>query len=294
MLSDNLLLTSLWLVPLIGAIVVLSLPKRSEAAAKWVSLGFTSFTFLITLVMLVSLPERHHRHRAADSPSRAGRAKQDQCLEPTARTPEADEPAAAQGDLVVRRPWIPYFNIQYYLGVDGISLSLVVLTGLVSVLACLASWNIDKHVKGYFALYLLLTASMLGVFISLDLFLFYVFFEVMLLPMYFLIGIWGGPRREYAAIKFLLYTLFGSVFILVAILILYFWQSHACRSRLLGPFVRRGAARKNRQRDQLLSRARFKAGCSCCSSSASSSSSRRSRSTRGFPTRTSRPRRRSA
>jgi NADH-quinone oxidoreductase subunit M len=100
-----------------------------------------------------------------------------------------------------------------------------VLTGLIGVLACVASWNIDKHIRGYFALYLLLCASMLGVFISLDLFLFYVFFEVMLLPMYFLIGIWGGPRREYAAIKFLLYTLFGSVFILVAILILYFWQS---------------------------------------------------------------------
>ncbi len=128
-----------------------------------------------------------------------------------------------QGDLVVRRPWIPYFQIQYYLGVDGISLSLVVLTGLVSVLACLASWNITKQPKGYYALYLLLVASMMGVFLSLDLFLFYVFFEVMLLPMYFLIGIWGGPRREYAAIKFLLYTLFGSVFILVAILILYFW-----------------------------------------------------------------------
>ena len=94
------------------------------------------------------------------------------------------------------------------------------------MLACLASWNIDKQVKGYFALYLLLCASMIGVFISLDLFLFYVFFEVMLLPMYFLIAIWGGPRREYAAIKFLLYTLFGSVFILVAILILYFWQSN--------------------------------------------------------------------
>src|SRR5262249_40411390 len=125
------------------------------------------------------------------------------------------EDGSAQYDLVVRRPWIPSFNIQYYLGLDGISLSLVVLTGLVAVLACLASWNIEKQVKGYFALYLLLTASMMGVFISLDLFLFYVFFEVMLLPMYFLIGIWGGPRREYAAIKFLLYTLFGSVFILV-------------------------------------------------------------------------------
>ena len=81
----------------------------------------------------------------------------------------------------------------------------MVLTGLISVLACLASWNITKQVKGYYALFLLLVASMMGVFVSLDLFLFYVFFEVMLLPMYFLIGIWGGGNREYAAIKFLLY-----------------------------------------------------------------------------------------
>ena len=150
-------------------------------------------------------------------------------------------------------PWIPYFNIQYYLGVDGISLSLVVLTGLVSVLACLASWNIDKQVKGYFALYLLLVASMMGVFISLDLFLFYVFFEVMLLPMYFLIAIWGGPRREYAAIKFLLYTLFGSVFILVAILILYFWTPASVTvPGFHGPLLRPGEAHRDRQPDELL------------------------------------------
>jgi NADH-quinone oxidoreductase subunit M len=141
--------------------------------------------------------------------------------------PESDEGDKGANDLVVRRAWIPYFNIEYFLGLDGISLSLVLLTAFVSVLACLASWNIDSQVKGYFALYLLLLASMMGVFLSLDLFLFYVFFEVMLLPMYFLIGVWGGPRREYAAIKFLLYTLFGSVFILVAILILYFWPGDA-------------------------------------------------------------------
>jgi NADH-quinone oxidoreductase subunit M len=219
-MSDNLLLTSLWLVPLIGLVAVLLVPKAAEQYVKWVALGFTSLTFILTLVVLAqflntgikdkSLAERVAHNKLVDDGS--------------GETVQVDE-SAGEADLVVRRAWIPYFNIQYYLGVDGISLSLVVLTGLVAVLACLASWPIEKQVKGYYSLYLLLCTSMIGVFISLDLFLFYVFFEVMLLPMYFLIAIWGGPRREYAAIKFLLYTLFGSVFILVAILILYFWQS---------------------------------------------------------------------
>ncbi|MCA9268175.1 MAG: NADH-quinone oxidoreductase subunit M [Planctomycetales bacterium] len=119
-------------------------------------------------------------------------------------------------------PWIPSFDIHYFMGVDGISLPLVVLTALVSVLACGASWSITKHVKAYCILFLLLEAGMLGVFMSLDFFLFYVFWEVMLLPMYFLIGVWGGPRKEYAAIKFFLYTLVGSVLMLIAILMLYF------------------------------------------------------------------------
>jgi NADH-quinone oxidoreductase subunit M len=218
-MSDNLLLTSLWLLPLIGLVAVLLIPKRNEAAIKWISLGFTSATFLVTLVMLgIYVGDQNARQSLSD------RARHNTIAASAGAEDAAAEPATGQNDLVVRREWIPSFNIQYYLGVDGISLSLVVLTGLVSVLACLASWKIDKQVKGYYALYLLLVASMMGVFISLDLFLFYVFFEVMLLPMYFLIGIWGGPRREYAAIKFLLYTLFGSVFILVAILILYFWS----------------------------------------------------------------------
>ena len=117
--------------------------------------------------------------------------------------------------------------MQYFLGLDGISLSLILLTSLVAVLACAASMGVDKKVKAYFALYLLLTSSLMGVFLALDLVLFYVFFEVMLLPMYFLIALWGGERREYAAIKFLLYTLFGSVFILMAILALYFWPGDA-------------------------------------------------------------------
>ncbi len=104
-------------------------------------------------------------------------------------------------------PWIPSFNIYYFMGIDGISFPLVVLTSFVCMLAMGASWNIEKHVKAYCILFLLLETGMLGVFLALDFFLFYVFWEVMLLPMYFLIGVWGGPRKEYAAIKFFLYTL---------------------------------------------------------------------------------------
>ena len=118
--------------------------------------------------------------------------------------------------------WIPSFDIDYYMGIDGISLPLVVLTAFVCIVAMIASWPITKHVKAYCMLFLVLETGMLGVFLALDFFLFYVFWEVMLLPMYFLIGIWGGPRKEYAAIKFFLYTLFGSVLMLIAILMLYF------------------------------------------------------------------------
>ena len=114
------------------------------------------------------------------------------------------------------------FRIDYFMAIDGISFPLIVLTAFVSVLAMIASWSIKKQVKGYCILFLLLETGMLGVFLALDFFLFYIFWEVMLLPMYFLIGIWGGPRKEYAAIKFFLFTLFGSVLMLIAILMLYF------------------------------------------------------------------------
>ncbi|MBC8425690.1 NADH-quinone oxidoreductase subunit M, partial [bacterium] len=96
--------------------------------------------------------------------------------------------------------WIKTFNIEYFMGIDGLSVPMVLLTAFLSFLCIIASWKIDKAVKGYFALFLLLEAGMMGVFCALDFFLFYVFWEVMLLPMYFLIGIWGGPRKEYAAI----------------------------------------------------------------------------------------------
>ena len=118
--------------------------------------------------------------------------------------------------------WIPSFNITYILGVDGLSLPLVILMALIGFISVFVSWNINKAVKGYFSLFLLLNTGVMGVFLSLDFFLFYIFWEVMLLPMYFLIGMWGGPQREYAAIKFFLYTLFGSVLMLIAILALYF------------------------------------------------------------------------
>ncbi|APW60986.1 complex I subunit 4 family protein [Paludisphaera borealis] len=221
-MSDNLLLTSIWLLPLIGAAVVLLIPKQSESLVKYVATAFMVANFAATLVALgVYLGDAK-----AATPLQY-RASQNQLVADAGGSVVVTDESQGEGDLVVRRAWIPAFNIQYYLGLDGISLSLVVLTGLISLLACIASWNIDRQVRGYYGLFLLLVASMMGVFVSLDLFLFYVFFEIMLLPMYFLIAIWGGENREYAAIKFLLYTLFGSVFILVSILILYFWPGDA-------------------------------------------------------------------
>ncbi len=216
-MSDNLLLSLLWSVPLAGCFLVLLIPGRQELAIKVTALIVTILTAALTVAAFAQYTGE----------GLTGESLQDRAaanvVTNLASGDSANVTEGNENDLVVRRPWIPYFNIQYYLGLDGISLSLILLTGLVAVLSCLASWSIDKQVKGYFALFLLLTASMIGVFLSLDMFLFYVFFEVMLLPMYFLIAVWGGEQREYAAIKFLLYTLFGSVFILVAILILYFW-----------------------------------------------------------------------
>ena len=132
--------------------------------------------------------------------------------------------AITESPFTVQVDWIKHFNIQYFLGVDGLSMPMVLLTALLSFICIIASWNIDQQKLGYFSLFLLLDAGMMGVFLSMDFFLFYIFWEVMLLPMYFLIGIWGGPQRMYAAIKFFLYTLFGSVFMLLALLALYFYS----------------------------------------------------------------------
>jgi len=125
--------------------------------------------------------------------------------------------------FVERAVWINVdkLKVEYFIGIDGISVTMVLLTALISFVGVIASWSVDKQLKGYFAMYCLLVVGMLGTFVALDLLLFFVFWEVMLLPMYFLIGIWGGPRRQYAAIKFFVYTLAGSVFMLLAFIFFY-------------------------------------------------------------------------
>ena len=134
--------------------------------------------------------------------------------------------------FVTNVPWISMIDVEYRTGVDGLSLPLVLLTTALSVLVVAAGWNIDKAPKAYHALYMFLLTGILGVFLALDLFLFYVFFEVSLLPMYFLIGVWGGPRKEYAAIKFFLFTLAGSICLLIVMLGLYFYTPEVQGGRI--------------------------------------------------------------
>jgi NADH-quinone oxidoreductase subunit M len=136
-------------------------------------------------------------------------------------------PNATGMQFSINKTWIGSLGISYQLGIDGISLFLVLLTTLLTPLAILSSWSaITDKVKGYYVSMLFLETGMIGVFVSLDLFLFYVFWELMLIPMYFLIGMWGGPRRIYATVKFVLFTMTGSLLMLVAILVLYF-MNHA-------------------------------------------------------------------
>ncbi len=124
--------------------------------------------------------------------------------------------------FVEKRPWIEAFNVQYFLGVDGISVLFILLSALITILCILISWeSITEKIKEFYISLLLTSAAMIGVFCSLDLFLFYIFWEAMLIPMYLIIGIWGGPRRLYATIKFFLYTLLGSVLMLIGIIVIY-------------------------------------------------------------------------
>jgi NADH-quinone oxidoreductase subunit M len=221
--TDMLLMTLVIFLPSVFAIGLLFFPKGTEEGMRWFALFGSGITLVISLFMLVDYvnlleadtsrgdraamhgPSSSLDHRVAEADRRQGQQQPDDSK-----------------DYVARRPWIGRFNIDYFLGVDGISMPLLVLTTALSFLALIASWRIERYVKGYLMLFLLLETGMVGTFLALDFFLFYIFWEVMLLPMYFLIGVWGGPRREYAAIKFFLYTLLGSVFILVAMLGFYF------------------------------------------------------------------------
>ncbi len=185
------ILSYLIFIPLIGCVVLLFLPKEKFGLIRWTS-AFFSFIPMVLSFWLTYDYFFNYSH--------------------TADFYYMEGPFS----------WISTISANYFLGVDGISVPMLFLTGLLSFISIIASFNIVTRVKEYFVFFLLLETGMIGVFCALDFFLFYVFWEVMLVPMYFLIGIWGGPRKEYAAIKFFLYTLFGSIFMLVAILVLYF------------------------------------------------------------------------
>jgi NADH-quinone oxidoreductase subunit M len=193
---QNHLLTILILLPVVGAAtaVVYSLtPGARESHHRWIALGFTTLSFLISLLLISGSGAALGSFRFEENVS-----------------------------------WIAAIGARYHLGVDGISLWLVVLTTLLMPIAVLSSWTaITKRQMIYYALMLLLESAMIGVFVSLDLLLFYLFFEASLVPMFFLIGIWGGERRIYAAVKFFIYTAVGSLLMLVGIIAIYFIHQQA-------------------------------------------------------------------
>jgi NADH-quinone oxidoreductase subunit M len=184
------ILSLLIFLPLVGALILLFIKKEQVNAIRGVTLFVTVLIFFLSLLLL----------------------------------PYYDG-SSADFQLVEKFSWIKSIGATYFLGLDGISLWLVLLTTLLTAVSVLVSWDpITERVKEYMVFMLILETGMLGVFLSLDFFLFYVFWEVMLVPMYFLIGVWGGPRKLYAAIKFFLYTLFGSVLMLLGILAIYFYH----------------------------------------------------------------------
>ena len=183
-------LTVLLSCPLIGMLVILTMPRNATRAIRAVALVSTAAALLIGIKVLAEF-----------------------------------QPQLGTMQLPEKLSWIPQLKIFYAVGIDGISLPMVLLTVLLGFLACWASWSITERHKEYYALYLLLEVGMLGTFLASDLFLFYIFWEIVLVPMYFLIGMWGGGRREYSAFKFFVYTLAGSLFMLLGILALYL-QAH--------------------------------------------------------------------
>ena len=187
------ILTVVTFLPAAAALALLLVPRRHETALRAGALAATVATFLASLPLY----------------ARFDAASADYQFEEFAR-------------------WMPGLGVGYHLGIDGISLLLVLLTTLITPVALASAWqSIDDRVKEFVVAVLVLETGMIGVFVSLDLFLFYVFWEAMLIPMYFIIGVWGGSRRIYAAVKFVLYTLVGSLLMLVAILALYYQHGAA-------------------------------------------------------------------
>ncbi len=182
------LLSATLFTPLVGAILLLFVSRRQENLIRWLANIFTAAGFLVSLPLWIHFDSGHVGYQ-----------------------------------FVERASWIPSIGADYFLGVDGLSALLVLLTTLMGFIAVLSSWTaITDRVKEYYICLLVLQTGMIGAFVSLDFLLFFLFWEVMLVPMYFLIGIWGSDRRLYSAIKFFLYTLFGSVVMLLGILALYF------------------------------------------------------------------------
>jgi NADH-quinone oxidoreductase subunit M len=222
--ADLVWLTVLIFLPTGTALLLLLLPTRMVEAMRWVAVLGAAATLSVSLCVVVGyyllLDTRlDGQGRPLYSPLCRLEARADQAASDAAQpVPKA----FLSDDWIARRPWLEAFNIDYALGVDGIGLALVVLTAFVTLTALAASWNIAQGVRGYLILVLLLETGVIGAFLALDFFLFYVFYELMLIPMFVLIGLWGGVRRRYAAFKFVLYTLSGSVAILAA---LFAWHS---------------------------------------------------------------------
>src|SRR5262245_48397747 len=188
----NHILTIVTFTPAIGALLIMFFHRRDLRYIRWFALTISVLTFAFSLHLIAHF-----------------------------------DGSSSEFQYVVDIPWIPSLGIHYQMGIDGISLFLILLTTVLTPLAILASWSIVNRTKEFFVFMLLLETGVIGVFASLDLFLFYVFWEVMLIPMYFLIGVWGGERRIYAATKFVLYTMIGSVLMLVAIVVLYYMHGQA-------------------------------------------------------------------
>jgi NADH-quinone oxidoreductase subunit M len=194
-------LTWITFLPILGMIAVLMIPKGNDTLMKWTGALVTFLQLILAVVIYFNFDKGLAGINSVEG------------MQFVQKASWIDIKSVS---------WFGHIHIEYFMGIDGLSGPMVILTALISFIAVFASWNITKAFKGYMAMLLLLDTGMIGVFVALDFFLFYIFWELMLLPMYFLIGVWGGPRREYAAIKFFLYTLLGSVLILLAMIALYF------------------------------------------------------------------------